>query len=369
MKTSTRNHPSYQRLRDFAQPYSSRPRLDDLPSLIEWRRTHRPRTGSRWCFRATWTPRAARWTEIEREIRRAQHDPKFRRALLAGQARRHRALSQAPASTQRVAAWCSAREAHAVRGTSINVALERRAKQLPAKSAVVPYLAVGEADAARHGVRVVRRGADWGVQPTRLESRYEHEAGETEWKNGNPVAYTRATNTTYVRSFAIAREDRALIAYGPHDYSLLAPAGCGWDVDANGLRLYLLDSPRDDYHPDAADCWAARDNECADLLAVLRANQARRLETAARAAAERADAQGVWISVADSTRAGNCLAGTLIWAARHNLDPRRHYQAAEVLDIGVANNEPGRVRLAITAAVHRHRREIEAGVCSLADHA
>jgi hypothetical protein len=70
--------------------------------------------------------------------------------------------------------------------------------------------------------------------------------------------------------------------------------------------------------------------------------------------------------MADSLNAGNCAAGTRAFAVRHGLDVGRHHSAAEIAEI--ANGDWDRARLAIACATLRHRREMAAGACVLAEH-
>jgi hypothetical protein len=123
-------------------------------------------------------------------------------------------------------------------------------------------------------------------------------------------------------------------------------------------------SRQDDYHPSASDL--IKENAGDKIAEKVWQNHKVRLETKAREAAALAGMEGVVVCVADSRRAGNCEAGTFSFATRHNLDPRQHYPAAELVQI--ANGDSSRVRLAITAAVLRHKREMERGYSELAEH-
>jgi len=135
-----------------------------------------------------------------------------------------------------------------------------------------------------------------------------------------------------------------------------------WDVDANGLRI-VSEASGADYHPTAAD--VVRGDASREMLRKLHANEAARARIQRD---EKDDAQrtaDVYVCLADSIRAGNCLAGSQAWAERAGMDLQAHYRAAEVRLRG--GSEP-RVRLAITAARMRHEREMYQGYAVLAEH-
>ena len=211
---------------------------------------------------------------------------------------------------------------------------------------------------------VIMRGHDATVKSTRRTSYGHHAEGETEWKNGTPVNYTRATHDNYVRSFALIRADDArTVDYAFHitAVSLTLPEGYAWGVDSHGLRAIF---GADDYHVSAADLLAK--NAVEKIVGYTTANAATRRQRAAELLAETADAEGVYCCVADSLRAGNCLVGTRGFAERHQLDIHRHYHAPELLQI--SNGDTGRVRLVIQAARNQARIDAERGYSLLSEH-
>ncbi len=201
----------------------------------------------------------------------------------------------------------------------------------------------------------------WRKGGGRVDSRYLPAVA----RDGRAV-YCRADRQLEVPLYAVIESPAHLAAQiGPVRHDVVLPDGYYWDVDAQGLRVCCAASPRDDYHITAADVESGRPSHIIDQLL---AGRATRLATAAREAASRAEAAGVYLCRADSIRAGNCPTGTDAWCAQHGLDLRRHYSALEVLDRVADTAQAGRVRLAVTAAVLRHRRESAAGVCVLRDH-
>jgi hypothetical protein len=217
--------------------------------------------------------------------------------------------------------------------------------------------------AERVGVKLVKRGKDWSVEASYGANCFHHEDGETEWKNGVPKAYTRAVNENRVRSFAAIRSTQEIVYFlSDKVYQVALPPGYFWAIDQNGLRAVKTDSIHDDFHPEASDliCDGHR------VVQQLEANRQQRLEAKAREAAALAEMEGVFVCLADSRRAGNCDAGSISFARRHGLDAARHYAAQELVNI--ANGDSGRVRLAITSAVYRHRKELAQGFSILTEH-
>lgn len=226
------------------------------------------------------------------------------------------------------------------------------------------------------GASVVRRGKDWKViGTTRVpDIGYSHSYGETEWRRGRAVGYTRATNTTRVLAAADVRRGilYAAIAARPalgdlRTITLRAPQGYRWDRDQAGVRLVSRTSPDADFHPTAAQIAAARSGECANIVAALIAAMAQRAETAARnsPAAMAALLADGYVCRADSLRAGNCAVGTDAWIGRAGLDPRAHVRADVVERLGAGN---ARVTSVLQAAAARHARECALGVAMLAEH-
>jgi len=142
--------------------------------------------------------------------------------------------------------------------------------------------------------------------------------------------------------------------------TITLPDGYRWGEDSHGLRAYVIASPADDYHPDAKNLISMTSSK---IVAVIQQNRQRRLNTEAQQRAEEADMQGVWVGLSDSIRAGNCQAGSIRWATDHGLDPKRHYPALEICRIGAGDGSAGRVRVAISAAIIRHKRDMERGYC------
>lgn len=327
-------------------------------------------------FRLPRPQSAIQWKHAEKlrksdpDAKRAIHDKEFRRRYLAGLKRREARAVACDGSLDGVMKYYlpdtrARRRAELAECARLrDIVTGKKSEPIPSPKFGVT-LQVDATTARRHKAQLCLRGKDASILPTKSPSHVVHSDGETEWKGGKPKKYTRATNDNYVRSLAVIR-DRQTLDYVCHEtrYTVTLPEGVFWNIDANGLRAVLSNSDRDDFHPSAAD--VVRLDAAAHIVATIGRNRETRLHYAALEAAEAAQVDGVFVCLADSLRAGNCKAGTLHFAQRHNLDPSRHYAAPVLLE--QANGDAGRVRLAITAARIRHERETANGFCDLAEH-
>ena len=163
---------------------------------------------------------------------------------------------------------------------------------------------------------------------------------------------------------AVGNGQRLLWRFGLREGSVDAPIGWSWKVDDEGMAL-VSESDQD------ADCHISAEylvgpytvDEMAEH-ALLQADRRR----AARALreAEMEELRGVAVCWKDARRLGHCAEGVRSWARRHGIDTRRHFPA----DLLVRKHgDDSRVRTIATAALARHRREIERGYSYLEDHA
>ena len=333
-----------------------------LPGLVMLTNGMPPSAGGgepRIYCRMGWSPVVL--TTQQREIRRAKNDPKFRRTFLAPLRRRLATLTTTPVGLEQVSNYA---DKHAVLSVDVRditriimrVSPRTRCPVLaPVPGITIPVdWSVAKSGWVHHGLKLCRIGKDARVLPTVRHSYLDRSPGETEWKNGSPVSYTRATTDNYVRSFAlITAPETVEVALHTTERTITVPGG-RWEQDRNGLRLLI--GP-DDYHPQWDDLM--RDDVVAHLAECVRANAERRRLAAAQAAAEKAEIEGVCVGLRDSIAAGNCEAGTRSFAVRHGLDVSRYYRATEILAMG--NGDTSRVRLAIAVASHRHHALVAAG--------
>jgi len=210
---------------------------------------------------------------------------------------------------------------------------------------------------------ICMRGKDAKIISTAASSHTISTSPITEWDHGRPVSYTRATNDNYVRCFAIISDDKKTLYVAIHDknYTLSASNKYLWGSDKNGIKLYRVDRLDDDYHPQAVDYVRGIDG----IIEELEKNRSRRQKIEMEYREEMKLTDDVFVSLNDSIAAGNCLSGTESWANRHNLDISRHYPVAIIFRMGSKNGDFRRVRLSITAAINRHRIEVEQGFCKI----
>jgi len=309
------------------------------------------------------------------DAKRARHDMKFRRNFLARVCRREaKAMTYDAAS---ISGICQRADARHERRTELFECARLRSVVVNAEVAPKPLekcmagnpLSVTVALARKLGATVICRGKDASLTSTRWASNTVHKAGKTIWRNGKAVGYVRAENATYVRSFAlIVSPETAEYIIHTTAGAVTLPPGYHWERDPSGLldglSAVITASPGDDYHPSGEDMLGV--NAAREIVVKLLANRDRRRVLRAERVVEAARAQGVFVCAADSTRSGNCRIGTTSFAARHGLELARHYSAPDILSM--ADVQADRVRLVVTAAILRHEREMQAGVCLMSAH-
>ena len=314
---------------------------------LAWIRQHSDRQ-IRWAIQRVYIhPVSAcpvrRFTQIERDIRRCAADPKYRRSLRGKHARQIAQAVKFPANI--------------LDGTAIAAGLARikdllaDAKKIGLHLAHIPTIGLiggwTDSDAPAviaAGYPVCRRGREWEIDAAYTYSQ-SHTDGETEWRNGVPKSYTRASNTTYVPSYGIINADTLTICILGKSCKIQAPAGHIWRILAGRIVLIA---------PDGLDTH--------DLcpLALLAGNLAPVLENLASQRRKRtlslplvlpvpADAL---VTLADSVAAGNCASGTLVWGKSHAIQG----QSAPIYALLPYINED-RVKRALIVATHRYESE------------
>ena len=184
--------------------------------------------------------------------------------------------------------------------------------------------------------------------------------------------FERVSYTPVLRACGTVTAGRALLLIGNDTIRIRAPRGWRFGRDDNGLYLVRLRETREAfrYHP-TSDEWARG-------LAAIRSAAIAHEQTQRRVAREASDQRRqdredaamlatlpVYVCLRDSRRAGNCVAGTLAWARRHELDPRQHVPAEIVRRL--ADRNPQAMR-AVESAERRTLTEIRRGYSLIADH-
>lgn len=310
----------------------------------------------------------ARKSDPEAKAARAGHK---RKQYLSALTRRENDILRPPVTMDGMIAAIDGRQrakmdlTEIARLRAIVTGKKQEPKKLNIKDYAIKINGWTAAFARKHKAEIRMTGKNWELYSSLSRSHIDHTPGETIWKNGRPKSYTRATCDNYVRSFAVMWSSTTIDGiFHATRYSVTLPDGYAWGKDANGLKAYDTTSTRDDYHPEVSDLLA---DDAADLIIKkIIENRETRRAMEARAIAEKAAMEGVWVCLADSIRAGNCKSGTIAFCNRHALDPSRHYTAQEIFNI--ANGDASWARLAITAATLRHQREMRQGYSELSDH-
>lgn len=305
------------------------------------------------------------FTDAQRLARRCAAKPRWAKSQARKLWKRALRLGESARTVAQVERWRAAQETASAFPYEIDM-----------PNPVLPHVSIIPLTGISNNQRMVRwlfptlrSHVKWDVQygwENEIDCDQNH---ETVWKNGTPRTGTPARHVATIRSYGVLhRNGNLTVCIGITQRTFTPPEGTVFLKDRYGFKLALADSRNDDYHPTWHDFLNEPDPDVSrKWLAKLLANRERRLQAEAAEAATRADMEGVYVCVADSLKAGNCLAGTRAFAERHHLDVRRHYTALELL--AQANGDSGRVRLAIQAAIHRHRRETAQGYATLADHA
>lgn len=207
-------------------------------------------------------------------------------------------------------------------------------------------------------------------------------AGRIAAKYGPPAQYSiesRGSNSDWSKAstfrrgavvHSVAGGDRRVMVYRlwGRDYTIIAPRGYRWAIDAEGL---CLRGAAGEYHPTAPELIAAASDRCRELVAALKDRAATRRQHRAKAKQQqamirRAEREGATVCLADSVRAGNCRAGSETWSRNHGLDPTQHVTPSRLL--ALANGDTARVAIVVASALRRHMAEMDRGYTLLAEH-
>ena len=184
--------------------------------------------------------------------------------------------------------------------------------------------------------------------------------------------FERVSYAPVMRACGTVTAGRALLLIGNDLIRLRAPRGWRFGRDDNGLYLVRIRETREAfrYHP-TSDEWvsglaairsAAIDHEQTQRRVAREAREQRRRD---REDAAILASVPVYVCLRDSRTAGNCAAGTVAWARRHELDPTQHVPAEIVRRLAERNPQAMR---AVASAERRTLAEIRRGYSLIADH-
>jgi hypothetical protein len=163
-----------------------------------------------------------------------------------------------------------------------------------------------------------------------------------------------------------------------------APRGFHFAIDHLGFKIQSNSIKSMDYHFTALDLmpYAIKKNDYKSgqlMVAIAKDNYKARKQVNLKSdlfspdpkkvnkVIKEAERLQVQISIVDSIRAGNCLAGTQVWAMRNHMKTNTHYQIQAISD-KLDDDNANRVKLVILRAIERTKQEIARGYSLLQDH-
>ena len=209
-------------------------------------------------------------------------------------------------------------------------------------------------------------------------------------KYSNASPYTRYEYRPQLRSCGVCSPGQLHYWFGSESRRLKAPRG--WQFGRDGLGLYIARNREKRvnyrYHFSASDLSSAGTLRAAAIAHEARqkraANVARERAILARensvaaskTAAERDQvlADGyVFVGLHDSSRAGNCAAGTQAWARQRGMDPAKRYPARVILraagadsyDLEGRHGVAWKVQRAVESAIDRTLVDLHRGYCTI----
>jgi len=197
------------------------------------------------------------------------------------------------------------------------------------------------------------------------------ENGQWYFKNGGPARHYSPNCKMYwkpgnhsisVKSYAEidSKNSRVATCYYHNEWRYwTVPVGFKWDIDENGLRIVRRDGA--DYHPTTFELLH---KDCIlKSLKKLEINASVRLkelvEIKKNKEALKKCEKSLKVVFVDSLDAGNCYSGTVQFCNRHGLNKNKAYSPRQLMKL--CNGDAQRVRLAINAALRRHKRFVDNG--------
>ena len=208
-------------------------------------------------------------------------------------------------------------------------------------------------------------------------------------KYSSRCKYERYSYTIQVQSFGYMINKNTLYFRTDTDQGIIsrtikAPRGFHFAIDHLGFKIQSNSIKSMDYHFTALDLlpYAIKKNDYKSgqlLVAIAKSNYKARKQVDLKSdifspdpkrvnkVIKEAERLQVQISIVDSIKAGNCLAGTQVWAMRNHLSTGNHYQIESIADKLDGENRD-RVKLVILRAIERTKNELERGYSLLQDH-
>ena len=201
--------------------------------------------------------------------------------------------------------------------------------------------------------------------------------------------YERYSYTPMIQSFGYMINKTTMYFKTDSDQGIIsrtikAPRGFHFAIDHLGFKIQSNSIKSMDYHLTALDLlpYAIKKNDYKSgqlLVAIAKSNYKERKQVNLKSdifspdpkkvnkVIREAERLQVQISIVDSVKAGNCLAGTQVWAMRNKMNTNGHYQIQSIFSkLDDANKD--RVKLVILRAIERTKQELARGYSLLQDH-
>jgi hypothetical protein len=201
--------------------------------------------------------------------------------------------------------------------------------------------------------------------------------------------YERFSYTPMIQSFGYLINKSTMYFKTDTDQGIIsrtikAPRGFHFAIDHLGFKIQSNSIKSMDYHFTALDLlpYAINKNDYKSgqlMVSIAKDNYKARKQVDLKSdlfspdpkkvnkVIKEAERLQVQISIVDSIRAGNCLAGTQVWAMRNHLSTSSHYQIQSITD-KLDDENANRVKLVILSAIERTKQEIARGYSLLQDH-
>ena len=181
--------------------------------------------------------------------------------------------------------------------------------------------------------------------------------------------YRKINYAPTVTSYAYAISTILIATIWDKHYRYKAPVGWQYGVDSLGVYVIRKTEKRErfKYHLNSDDVRrglaAIRKSAIAHEAIQREQIKAERVRKREDKVSDRVIKKvGVWVTFADSCKAGNCRSGTISWGRTHGLEHTKRYPLKLIERLSKTHPSVNRV---IDEAVARTRREIAAGYCKL----
>ena len=201
-------------------------------------------------------------------------------------------------------------------------------------------------------------------------------------KYSRGCTYTRYEYRGTLRSCGVCKTGQLHYWIGATSRRLKSPRGWQFGRDQYGMYIVRKRERRANYryHFTSLDVTsvstiraAAIAHEAAQKRAAVKSRERARMareqtilaSKTAREGQEAIDDGHVFVGLRDSSRAGNCAAGTQAWARQRGLDASKRYPARVILRAAAQHGDDWQVQRAVESAIDRTLIDLHRGYCTL----